>query len=393
MHPTRACNARSAIADNCRPLHTIGSSDVSRNAMNDRRNGLTYAQAGVDIDAGNRMVELIKPLVRATRAARRRRRDRRLRRPVRPQARRLQGPGAGRGQPTASAPRSRSRSRPAATTRSASISSPCASTTSSCRAPSRCSSSTISPPASSTPEIGAAGRQGHRRGLPRGRLRADRRRDRGDAGPLSRAATTISPASRSARPSAARLLPRGDIAAGDVVLGLASSACIPTASRWCARSSTMPGLRWDAPAPFAPRQTLGEALLDADPHLREAAARGDPRNRRRSRRWRTSPAAAFPTTSRACCPKASARASISRRVPVPPVFRWLAQTGGVAEAEMLRTFNCGIGMIAVGRAARGRCGRAVLKREGETRRAARRASSPREGKPRVVYAGHLDLAG
>jgi phosphoribosylformylglycinamidine cyclo-ligase len=34
--------------------------------MNDKRNGLTYAQAGVDIDAGNRMVELIKPLVRAT---------------------------------------------------------------------------------------------------------------------------------------------------------------------------------------------------------------------------------------------------------------------------------------------------------------------------------------
>src|SRR5258708_10837719 len=32
-----------------------------------RRNGLTYAQAGVDIDAGNRMVELIKPLVRSTR--------------------------------------------------------------------------------------------------------------------------------------------------------------------------------------------------------------------------------------------------------------------------------------------------------------------------------------
>ena len=60
------------------------------------KKGLTYAQAGVDIDAGNRMVELIKPLVRATRAARRRRRDRRLRRPVRPQARRLQRSGAGR---------------------------------------------------------------------------------------------------------------------------------------------------------------------------------------------------------------------------------------------------------------------------------------------------------
>src|SRR5215210_5526612 len=36
------------------------------NRMNEKRNGLTYAQAGVDIDAGNRMVEMIKPLVRAT---------------------------------------------------------------------------------------------------------------------------------------------------------------------------------------------------------------------------------------------------------------------------------------------------------------------------------------
>ena len=35
--------------------------------MTDRQNGLTYAQAGVDIDAGNAMVEKIKPLVRATR--------------------------------------------------------------------------------------------------------------------------------------------------------------------------------------------------------------------------------------------------------------------------------------------------------------------------------------
>src|SRR3954452_5642353 len=34
--------------------------------MNDKPKGLTYAQAGVDIDAGNRMVDLIKPLVRAT---------------------------------------------------------------------------------------------------------------------------------------------------------------------------------------------------------------------------------------------------------------------------------------------------------------------------------------
>ena len=34
--------------------------------MTERKNGLTYADAGVDIDAGNRLVDLIKPLVRAT---------------------------------------------------------------------------------------------------------------------------------------------------------------------------------------------------------------------------------------------------------------------------------------------------------------------------------------
>ncbi|MEC8676658.1 MAG: AIR synthase-related protein, partial [Pseudomonadota bacterium] len=32
--------------------------------------------------------------------------------------------------------------------------------------------------------------------------------------------------------------------------------------------------------------------------------------------------------------------------PVPPVFGWLARAGGIAPLEMLRTFNCGIGMVA-----------------------------------------------
>ena len=32
---------------------------------------------------------------------------------------------------------------------------------------------------------------------------------------------------------------------------------------------------------------------------------------------------------------------------LPPVFKWLAETGGTSEPEMLKTFNCGIGMILV----------------------------------------------
>jgi phosphoribosylformylglycinamidine cyclo-ligase len=34
------------------------------------------------------------------------------------------------------------------------------------------------------------------------------------------------------------------------------------------------------------------------------------------------------------------------RVAVPPVFGWLARIGGMDEREMLRTFNCGVGMLA-----------------------------------------------
>ncbi len=31
----------------------------------------------------------------------------------------------------------------------------------------------------------------------------------------------------------------------------------------------------------------------------------------------------------------------------PPAFAWLAKSGGIGEREMLRTFNCGIGLVAV----------------------------------------------
>ena len=42
-------------------------------------------------------------------------------------------------------------------------------------------------------------------------------------------------------------------------------------------------------------------------------------------------------------------------VSVPKVFGWLARVGGIAEHDMLRTFNCGVGMVcAIGQAEAGR---------------------------------------
>ena len=66
---------------------------------------------------------------------------------------------------------------------------------------------------------------------------------------------------------------------------------------------------------------------------------------RSSTRWPTSPAAASPTTSPACCPKGSACASISRALKPQPVFRYMMEKGAVPQDDMLRTFNLGVGMV------------------------------------------------
>ena len=52
-------------------------------------------------------------------------------------------------------------------------------------------------------------------------------------------------------------------------------------------------------------------------------------------------------------------------IDVAPVFQWLARTGGVAPEEMMRTFNCGIGMIAVVAAGQAAQVAAVLQEAGE----------------------------
>ena len=51
---------------------------------------------------------------------------------------------------------------------------------------------------------------------------------------------------------------------------------------------------------------------------------------------------------------------------LPPVFRWLAETAGMSEPELLKTFNCGIGMMLVVRADRAGALAELLRAAGET---------------------------
>jgi phosphoribosylformylglycinamidine cyclo-ligase len=59
----------------------------------------------------------------------------------------------------------------------------------------------------------------------------------------------------------ANLLPRADMAAGDVVIGLASSGVHSNGFSLVRRVVAEAGLTWDARAPFEPARNLGEALL------------------------------------------------------------------------------------------------------------------------------------
>ena len=80
------------------------------------------------------------------------------------------------------------------------------------------------------------------------------------------------------------------------------------------------------------------------------------------------------------------------RLPVLPVFKWLAEQGGIAELELLRTFNCGIGMIAIVKPDAVEQVSEILTASGETV-ALLGEVIPAAGEHRVVYNGHLDLRG
>jgi phosphoribosylformylglycinamidine cyclo-ligase len=69
----------------------------------------------------------------------------------------------------------------------------------------------------------------------------------------------------------------------------------------------------------------------------------------------------------------------------------MAKTGGIAEKEMLRTFNCGIGMIVVVEARAAGKVAAVLKREGEKVVQLGELVAAAKGKPRVTFTGRLDI--
>jgi phosphoribosylformylglycinamidine cyclo-ligase len=188
------------------------------------------------------------------------------------------------------------------------------------------------------------------------------------------------------------LLPRGDVAAGDVVLGLASSGVHSNGYSLVRRIVETSGLGWDAPAPFAPGQTLGEALLTPT-RIYVAACLKAIRATGGVKALAHITGGGFPDNIPRVLPKGLGVRLDLACVPVLPVFKWLAAAGAVAEPEMLRTFNCGIGMVAVIEPQRADEVAALLTQAGETvRRLGEIIRLPAESAAQVTYDGRLDLA-
>jgi phosphoribosylformylglycinamidine cyclo-ligase len=188
------------------------------------------------------------------------------------------------------------------------------------------------------------------------------------------------------------LLPRPDIAAGDAVLGIASSGVHSNGYSLVRRVVARSALAWDVPAPFDPARTLGEALLTPTRiYVRSCLAAL--RETRAVKGLAHITGGGFPDNIPRVLPDGLGVALDLARVPVLPVFRWLAASGGIAEPEMLRTFNCGIGMVAVVEAAGADAVAAVLAREGETVLRLGTVEAVKGGAPQVAFHGHLDLAG
>ena len=132
---------------------------------------------------------------------------------------------------------------------------------------------------------------------------------------------------------------------GDIVLGLASSGLHSNGFSLVRRVVAEEGLDYHKEAPFQPGTDLAAALLTPTRiYVKSclAAARGG-----RIKAMAHITGGGLLENIPRVLPEALAAAIDARRWPLPPVFAWLKRTARIAEAEMARTFNCGIGMMAV----------------------------------------------
>jgi phosphoribosylformylglycinamidine cyclo-ligase len=185
-----------------------------------------------------------------------------------------------------------------------------------------------------------------------------------------------------------RLLPRRDIAAGDVLLGLAASGVHSNGYSLVRRIVADCGLRWQDPAPFDAATPLGRALLEPTRIYVKSVLTTIARAPDGVKALAHITGGGLTENLPRVLP-ADVTAEIDlESFALPPVFAWLRDVAGIEGAEMLRTFNCGIGMVVVADPGRADATEAVLREAGETVHRLGRLVAGRDGAA-VRYAGEL----
>ena len=141
------------------------------------------------------------------------------------------------------------------------------------------------------------------------------------------------------------ILPRADIAPGDVLLGLPSSGLHSNGFSLVRKIVERTGLSLGEPAPFAPDQSLGAALLTPTriyvkpllPLLRAGHVKA---------LAHITGGGLLENVPRVL-PQGTSAVIDRSTWDQPGVFAWLQDAGPVEAQEMLRTFNCGIGLVLV----------------------------------------------
>ena len=141
------------------------------------------------------------------------------------------------------------------------------------------------------------------------------------------------------------LLPSDDVKPGDVLIGLPSTGVHSNGFSLVRKIMEVNGLDWSAPAPFENGKTLGEVLLaptkiyvkELLPILQAGLVKA---------LAHITGGGLYENLPRVLPDGVGAKIDTSAWER-PGIFTWLQKAGGIDEAEMLRTFNCGIGMVLV----------------------------------------------
>ncbi len=143
-----------------------------------------------------------------------------------------------------------------------------------------------------------------------------------------------------------KVLPRKDIAEGDIILGLASDGIHSNGFSLVRRLVEQEGLKWDAPSPAHAQKTLAEELLTPTRIYVKSVLYALKANAPIKGLVHITGGGFQENLPRVLPDELQAHIDLTAWK-MPMIFQWLQDAGNMEQAEMLRTFNCGIGMTLI----------------------------------------------